>query len=98
MAKLALVSYLERKKVISVPSASNGSDLKNLEEGFRKEFKFNSTAHYVSFQRFDEDWGEFVEIDEDYILLKKEKLKAMVYPIEKVSCEVFSKLNVVGDS
>ena len=35
----------------------------------------------ISFQRFDPDWDDYVDLDEDSVLQEKEKLKAVVTPI-----------------
>ena len=60
---------------------------------FRKEFKFHSNVSLnVTFQRFDSDWGEYVDLDEDCTLVHKDKLKAVVSPLLTTpstdSCEV----------
>lgn len=82
LEKLILVTYLDRNKILKIPSSHSESDLKYLEKEFRREFKFHSNVHLViTFQKFDEDWGTFVELDEDVCLAYKDKLKAVVSPV-----------------
>ena len=79
MSKCVLLSYLERNKVIKVPIQKQESDLQYLRKEFIKSFSFEKTVGIsFSFQKFDSEWGEFVEIDEDAELADKEKIKVVV--------------------
>jgi hypothetical protein len=56
--------------------------MKFLEEEFRKEFKFHSNVHLtITFQKYDADWGSFVDLEENVSLPFKEKLKVVVSPV-----------------
>ena len=80
--KSVLVTYLERHKVLKVPNSTESSDMKFLQDEFKKEFKFDSNVRLdITFQRFDSDWGEYVDLDEDSTLVHKDKLKAVVTPL-----------------
>ena len=80
--KSVLVTYLERNKILKMPVSNKTADLKFLEEEFRKEFKFDSNVNLlITFQRFDGEWDEYVDLDEDGALVHKDKLKAVVSPM-----------------
>ena len=80
--KSVLVTYLERNKVLKIPESNESGELKFLTEEFRKQFKFASNVSLViTFQRYDNDWGEYVELDDECTLLHKDKLKAVVTPV-----------------
>lgn len=87
------MTYLERNKVLKIPESNKTGDVEFLEKEFRKEFKFHSNVSLnVTFQCFDSDWGEYVDLDEDCTLVHKDKLKAVVSPLLTTpstdSCEV----------
>ena len=80
-SKSILVSYLERNKILKIPDSTDG-DVTFLEREFKKEFKFGSNVNLlVTFQRYDSEWGEYVDLDDEYSLGNKEKLKAVVTPV-----------------
>ena len=80
--KSVLVNYSERNKVFTIPQSTDIYDLSYLEKGFRKEFKFQANVNLeISFQRFEKDWDEYVELDKSCILNHREKLKAVVTPL-----------------
>lgn len=80
--KSVLVTYSERNKVFRIPKSIEFPDLIYLEKEFKKEFKFQPNINLeISFQRFEKDWEEFVEVDKDCTLNDKEKLKAVVTPL-----------------
>ena len=79
--KSVLVTYLERNKVLCIESLNDEEDLKILEGEFRQQFKLESATDLsVTFQRFDADWGEYVELDHSSALHFKDKLKAVTTP------------------
>lgn len=89
MAKNVLISYGERNKVLRIPQVINEPDVRHLEKEFRKEFKFLGNVNLdISFQRFDNDWEEYVELDESCTIKNKEKLKAIVTPLLVSQSEV----------
>ena len=45
--KSVLVTYLERNKVLKIADSNDSSDVKRLEEEFRKEFKFDSNVRLI---------------------------------------------------
>ena len=58
------------------------SDLKFLTEEFRREFKFDSNIDLVvTFQRFDSEWGEYIDLEADCSVCHKDKLKVIVTPL-----------------
>ena len=78
--KLVLVSYLENNKVLKIPTNKGSvSDVEYLEQAFRPEFSFESTVKLsITFQRFDEDGNEFIDLEADTELQQKDKVKAVV--------------------
>ena len=80
--KSVLVAYSERNKVFRIPKSIEFPDVIYLEKEFKKEFKFQPNINLeISFQRFEKDWDEFVEVDKDCTMNDKEKLKAVVTPL-----------------
>lgn len=78
MEKSVLVSYLGRNKVFILP-ASSSDDLACLKKKFLKEFKFQSNVHLeATFERYDKDWDDYVELEKGCTLRDKEKVKAVV--------------------
>ena len=50
-----------------------------LKREFRKQFSFEKhVAIDVTFQRFDSEWEEYVDLDDDETVSNKEKLKVVV--------------------
>ena len=80
--KTVLVSYLEKNKRIKIPPEQSESDLDYLRREFLVQFKFEANVNLdVTFQRFDSDWNEFVDLEEADEICDKDKLKAVVTPI-----------------
>ena len=80
--KCVLISYLERNKVIRVPIVKEDTDLEFIRKEFIKLFSFEGNVRLcLSFQRFDEDWQDYVEIDEGDDIENKEKIKVIVIPV-----------------
>jgi hypothetical protein len=92
--KSVLVTYLERNKVLKIADSNDSSDVKRLEGEFRKEFKFDSNVRLIiTFQRYDRDWEEFVDLDDECTLLNKDKLKAVVTPLLATPTTEISEVN-----
>lgn len=76
--KSVLVSFLERNKVIKCPADSEEGDVSFLKREFRKQFSFEKhVAIDVTFQRFDSEWEEYVDLDDETVS-NKEKLKVVI--------------------
>ena len=63
--KSVCVSYLERNKILKVPSDTDSTtDLEFLEREFRREFLFDQDADNigltVTFQRYEPEWEEYI--------------------------------------
>lgn len=53
-----------------------------LRREFLVQFKFEANVKLdVTFQRFDSDWNEFVDLEDADEICDKDKLKAVVTPI-----------------
>ena len=77
--KSVLVSFLDHSKVIKIPCESEEGDIPLLKREFRKEFGFEEhVAVDVAFQRYDNYWNEFVDLNDDEKVGNKEKLKVVV--------------------
>ena len=84
-AKSVMVS--QRNKVLKVPATNERGDLNFLEEVFRKEFQFDTNVSLViTFQRFDRDWEEYEDLDDQSVLLHKDKLRTVVTPLLTTPC------------
>ena len=82
MAKNVLLSYLEPKKVFKLPYNKEGTDLDCIKGQFIKCFSFERNVGLcLSFQRWDDDWEESIEIDDSDIITDKMKIKVVVMPI-----------------
>ena len=80
--KTVLLSYLENKKRVTIPANNKKPDLEYLREVFLTSFKFERNVSLdVTFQRFDPEWNDFVDLEDGDELVHKDKLKAVVSPI-----------------
>ena len=78
MAKRILVSYLERNKVLVLPEGAE-NDVQYLKTEFLKTFKLiDDITVDVIFQKFDDDWDTYVDIEDGDKLVHKDKLRAVV--------------------
>lgn len=61
--KSVLVCYSDRKKVFKIDPKKQMSDIEFLTMEFKKEFSFETQVNVsVTFQRFDPEWGESVDL------------------------------------
>lgn len=73
--KTVLLSYLEYKKIVSIPDPDSApSQLKYLREVVITSYKLESNVS-VAFQKFDEEWKEFIDIED---IAHKDKIRAIV--------------------
>ena len=73
-----LISYMERNKVFKIPlNDSVKPDVRFLEEEFRQEFQMGSHV-CITFQKYDLEWEEYVDIEDFDVVKNKEKLKVVV--------------------
>ena len=82
--KSVLISYLERNKKVEIPSSKPScmTDIAYLESIFKSLFSFESNVNLcITFQRYDRDWDEFVDLETNDLVNDKDKLKAIVSPI-----------------
>lgn len=80
--KSVLVCYSDRKKVFKIDPKKQMSDIEFLTMEFKKEFSFETQVNVsVTFQRFDPEWGESVDLDIDSDINHKDKLVAVVMPV-----------------
>ena len=78
-SKPILLRYQENRKKVVIPAEKTESDLEFLESSFCTHFKFQNQVNLViSFQRFDKDFEEFVDLEPDEELLD---LNVIVTPI-----------------
>lgn len=80
MAKKVFVSYLERKQVFEVSSTVE-DDIAHLTTEVLKGFTFDTNVNLdVTFQKYDEDWDEYLDVSKTYKVKEKDRLKAVVIP------------------
>lgn len=66
---------------MKIPDSAE-SDLKFLTKEFRREFKFDSNVDLVvTFQHFDSEWREYIDLEADSSVCHKDKLKVIVTPL-----------------
>ena len=77
--RVVLLSYGERNKVVKIPSGVDDlSFLRNVvEKTFLKVEETHGGAN-VYFQKYDSEWQEWVDVNEDFIVETKDKLKVIV--------------------
>ena len=75
-----------KKVVISAEEGTN--ELAFLESVFRKLLNFEQVNVAISFQRYDPDFEEFVDLEEDDELRNLEKLNVVVTPVLVIPPEV----------
>lgn len=69
---------------MQIPEHKAESDLMFLDNAFRHLFSYsNNVSIIVSFQRFDSEWNEYIELSEDDMIQHRDKLKAVVIPAIK---------------
>ena len=96
--KLVLVSYNNSNKVVKLPDIETKAELSYLVKECKKMFKFGANVNLnVTFQRYDPDWDAYVDIDEDFVLQKKDKLNMIVLPLLTDSTSLSSNLSKDGD-
>ena len=80
--KTILLKYQENRKKVLVPKEKSATDLAFIGSSFRLLFKFQDQVNLdISFQRFDEAFGELVDLEEDEELKDLEKLNVVVTPL-----------------
>lgn len=91
VTKSVLVSYIDRNKVIRIPHGkpSGLDDLQFFESEFKTLFFFQKNIRLcVTFQRYDKDWEEYVDLEPTDIIENKDKLGAVVSPLLEDSISV----------
>ena len=82
MAKVVLVLYLERTKKISIPEHKSEGDVEYLRKEFLKKFypekNVEPQSAQITFQHFDPEWEEYVDLEDDAVVPNNMKLKAIV--------------------
>ena len=65
MTRRVLLSYLDRNKPVIVPQDTE-SDISFLRKQFLRSFNYSKNVRLVvTFQRFDNEWNEYVDLEED---------------------------------
>lgn len=79
--KSVLVSFSGKKKVLRIHSTEKSSDVSLLSKEFKNTFfdcEEDSSSIAVTFQKFDRDWDEYVDLESWSTINNKEKLNAVV--------------------
>ena len=82
MSKVVLLCYQERKKKIAIAAEAAQNELDYLKGEFLKSFGLLQSVkvHQITLQRFDSEWNEYVDVEEEDVLQNKDKLKVLVSP------------------
>ena len=60
---------MDRNTVVKLPEELEVSDIHYLSNEFRRRFSFGSNVHVdIVFQKYDEDWKEYIDLDEHAVL------------------------------
>ena len=75
-----VVAYLERKKTINIEEKPVESEYQYLRKEAVKIFSIDESIkpHQLIFQRFDPEWGEYIDVDDGDDFGHKDKLKLIV--------------------
>lgn len=84
--RTVLVSYLDHKKIVKLPPqgrhTASVNDFSYLSKEFIREFSFESNVKLkITFQRFNKEWEEDIDLEESDEIFDKDKLKAIVTPL-----------------
>lgn len=80
--KQVLISYLDSNKVVRIPQSISGDQLPYLTQQFKKAFLFGENVKLlVTFQKYNADWGEYIDLETPVVVEHKEKLKAIITPL-----------------
>ena len=73
MSRSVLLSYNERNKVFTIPDRKDERDIQYLESELRLAFSYHGNVSIsIYFQRFDADWNNYVELDENSSIFNKD--------------------------
>lgn len=75
--RAVLVSYLGSNKVLKIPSGT-ADDIEYLRGVFCQEFSVEPNIGCIIFQKYDNDWSEYIDLESDAHLQNKDRLKAVV--------------------
>ena len=97
--RAVLLQFGERKKVIKIRSREGVEDRATLKEEFFKAF-FTGTHcpdEDVLLQQYDQSWDDYIDLDEDYKVSDKDRLRAIIptstsggIPVSGQDCQVVS--------
>ena len=78
-SKTVLLKYEEHRKKVMIPAEKDTSDLAFLESSFRQAFNFEKQVNLtISFQRYDADFDELVDMEDGDEIQHLEKLNVVV--------------------
>lgn len=81
-SKTVLLKYHEHRRKVVIPADKEMSDLAFLELSFRQVFNFEKQVNLsISFQRFDSDFDELVDLEDGDEVSHLEKLNVVVTPV-----------------
>ena len=81
-SKTVLLKYQEHRRKVIIPAEKDTSDLSFLESSFRKIFNFEKQVNLsISFQRYDADFDELVDLEYGDDIKHLEKLNVVVTPV-----------------
>ena len=66
----------ERRKVVEIPTGVADRDYDYLRGLFARTFSAKDEAN-VHLQRYDRDWEEWIDVDEDFVAVDRERIKVV---------------------
>lgn len=97
MEKRVLLSYIDRKKQVIIPP-DTVDNMNYLKQEFLSSFNFSKNIKMaVTFQRYDPEWDDFVDLDDCAVIENKDKLKVVVCPLlaDVSSCSTTSEVSTI---
>ncbi len=80
MSRWVLLSYIDRNKPVVLPPETSG-DIHFLTKKFLEFFNYPTNVKLsITFQRYDDEWKDYVDLDENEIVVDKDKLCVLLYP------------------
>lgn len=74
LRKILLV-FGESKKVATLPAPSSTPDIEGIRDAAKELFVVSDSEGKLLFQQYDDDFEDWIDIDDDFVAKDKQKLK-----------------------
>lgn len=66
---------------MKIPTERAEGDVEYIKNEFRTLFDIDEMVNTVVVQKFDEEWDAYIDMDENEVLINKDKVKVVLMPI-----------------